>query len=272
MENYLSISEMAAIHHITRQTLIYYDKIGLFTPACTDENGYRYYTVDQIPFLREICFLKSIGIKLKDIKHHIENRNLTSAISLLEYHKEFVDKEIHKLLQTREFIQQRLNLFSEAQQYECKLDKPIVESFPERYAVFVPLERELCKDELHLTLMKAWNILDEYGVLPSEGFGTLILKDQLSERNVFKGAGVYTLLPHADQSIKNKIILPAGKYVCMYKYGMPYDVKYLRELIEWIDDHGYEIVGDVMDACFLDTTFYENDINVDLCQLQIPVK
>ena len=58
----LTISEMAYIHGITRTTLIYYDKIGLFQPETVDENGYRYYSPTQIPMLREICFLRSIGM------------------------------------------------------------------------------------------------------------------------------------------------------------------------------------------------------------------
>jgi hypothetical protein len=68
LERYFSISEMASIHGVSRQTLIYYDKIELFQPVHIDENGYRFYAAEQIPFLREICFLKSIGIKLNDIK------------------------------------------------------------------------------------------------------------------------------------------------------------------------------------------------------------
>lgn len=38
MKEYLSITEMASLHQISRQTLIYYDRIGLFSPACTGEN------------------------------------------------------------------------------------------------------------------------------------------------------------------------------------------------------------------------------------------
>jgi uncharacterized membrane protein YqgA involved in biofilm formation len=29
----------------------------------------------------------------------------------------------------------------------------------------------------------------------------------------------------------------------MYKYGMPYEVKFLHTLIKWIDDNNYRIVG-----------------------------
>lgn len=70
MEKYLSISQMAELHNISRQTLIYYDKIELFKPTHIDDNGYRLYSAYQIPILREICFLKSIGIKLERIKEN----------------------------------------------------------------------------------------------------------------------------------------------------------------------------------------------------------
>ena len=80
----ITVSKMAEIHKISRQTLIFYDKINLFRPALVEENGYRYYSYTQIPYLREICFLKSVGVKLEDIKDHIENRSTDSAIELLQ--------------------------------------------------------------------------------------------------------------------------------------------------------------------------------------------
>jgi len=58
----------------------------------------------------------------------------------------------------------------------------------------------------------------------------------------------------------------------MYKYGMPYDLQFLDDLLQWIKDNHYRIVGDVVDACLLDTTFYTSENDVDLCHLQIPVE
>ena len=63
-----SISQMAQMHGITRQTLIYYDKIGLFCPARTDGSGARFYTAEQMPVLREICMLKRLDVPLKEIR------------------------------------------------------------------------------------------------------------------------------------------------------------------------------------------------------------
>lgn len=272
MKEYLSISQMAELHNISRQTLIHYDKIDLFKPNYTDERGYRCYSVYQIPLLREICFLKSIGIKLEKIKEHIENRNITTALSLLKSHEEFIEKEIKKLLFTRDSIKQRLDVYSNAYEFNNELGKPTIETMPERKVVFMPFKQEISREELHLTQMKIRNIFNKHGLLPAKGFGAIIKKDQLGKEDIFKGAGGYVNLSDDEHNIENTITLPAGKYVCMYKYGMPYDVEFLHMLLKWIEDNNYRVVGDIVDACLLDTTFYNGSNNVDFCQLQIPIE
>ncbi len=271
-ERYLTISEMSEIHNITRQTLLYYDKIDLFKPIMVDENGYRYYSSKQIPILREICFLKSTGIKLEEIKEHIYNRNLTTAISLLKYHKENLENEIEKLKIAKESIENRLNIYEKASVYNNELNFPILENFSERKVIFISYENEVNKEELHLTMMNAWKKLANYGLLPSKGFGTIILNDSIGKENILEGAGVYISLPIDSAEGDDVKVLPAGKYVCMYKYAMPYETSYLYNLLDWINKNNYEIVGDIVDACILDTTFYRNNQDTDFCQLQIPVR
>lgn len=62
MKNLFSIGEISKLQNISRQTLIFYDKIGLFCPAYTDSNnGYRYYSSSQIDYLDTICIMKKIG-------------------------------------------------------------------------------------------------------------------------------------------------------------------------------------------------------------------
>ncbi len=85
----ISISQMAKIHNISRQTLIYYDQMGIFKPAYIDEKGYRFYSEIQIPFLREICFLKSIGVKLKETEEYFDEREPKKVVSLLNRKKTF---------------------------------------------------------------------------------------------------------------------------------------------------------------------------------------
>ena len=62
-----AISEMASLFNVSRQTLIYYDKIGLFKPAVVNEKGYRFYSPTQIPLMRLICMLRDLGLELDEI-------------------------------------------------------------------------------------------------------------------------------------------------------------------------------------------------------------
>ena len=50
-EEYLSIGQFAKLCHIHKKTLFYYDEIGLFKPQKVDENGYRYYSIYQFPYI-----------------------------------------------------------------------------------------------------------------------------------------------------------------------------------------------------------------------------
>lgn len=53
------IGMFAQMNHVTIKTLRFYEEQGLLTPAYVDrENGYRYYTMDQMAVLHRITALK----------------------------------------------------------------------------------------------------------------------------------------------------------------------------------------------------------------------
>ena len=55
MKDLFSIGEVSRYQKISKQTLISYDKVGLFRPAYVDpNNGYRYYSASQIDYLDTI--------------------------------------------------------------------------------------------------------------------------------------------------------------------------------------------------------------------------
>lgn len=46
-ETTFTIGQFAAIHGIHKKTLMWYDQVGLLSPAFVGENGYRYYSYRQ---------------------------------------------------------------------------------------------------------------------------------------------------------------------------------------------------------------------------------
>lgn len=277
MENeYVSISKMASLHHLTRQTLIYYDHIGLLKPVYVNEHGYRYYSVYQIPFLREICLLKKLGVKLEDIKKSIENRNPDSVINLLEKQKNQIEEQIQELNRTSMHLQQRINFYEDTRGNHM-LNTPIIKTLPPRKVLYMPFQSKPSKDILRFTLMEAWNLLYDYSILPSNGFGTLIRQSSFHTEDLYKYAGIFVVLPDTQENTSILNIsgiedIPGTTYACMYKYSFPYDEKDFLFLIKWIQEQQYEIVGDALDVCLLDATFYTSENEVDYCCLQIPVR
>lgn len=64
-----SIGEFSRFSHVSARMLRHYDKLGLLSPALVgEENGYRYYTHEQLGDLVQIETLKSYGFSLAQIK------------------------------------------------------------------------------------------------------------------------------------------------------------------------------------------------------------
>lgn len=268
----ISISEMAKLHGLTRQTLIHYDTIGLFKPAEVDEKGYRYYSKRQIPYLREICFLKSLGIGLKEIVEHFDiPRRPQHEMAMLDRHKQQVIQQIAHLNKIREAINQKMSLYGEAVEANAMdMRDPFLKYFPQRKVVFKEFEQPINRENLHMTLMSLWRQLFSQELLPSYGFGSIIRQSALKSDSLLTGAGSCIFIPTTYEE-KNTLTIPAGEYACLYKYGMPYDTLYAEELLDWVEANGYKTCGDIVDVCLLDTTFYQQDVSVDFCMLQIPV-
>ena len=81
--HYLYARELAELYDISKQTLIFYDKINLLKPAFVGSNGYRMYSFKQFFILGIILDLKNMGLHLSDIQDFISNRNTDSLIPLL---------------------------------------------------------------------------------------------------------------------------------------------------------------------------------------------
>ncbi|HIS95489.1 MAG TPA: MerR family transcriptional regulator [Candidatus Ventricola gallistercoris] len=108
MNSFFSIGELSKLQNISRQTLIYYDKIGLFCPAYTDpNNGYRYYSASQLDYLDTILILKQIGFSLEEIKAHMAHYTIEKSIVALRKQLAVVTRQIEELQMIKSRIRHR---------------------------------------------------------------------------------------------------------------------------------------------------------------------
>lgn len=75
--------EVASLCGITVRTVQYYDKRGILVPSEISEGGRRLYSEDDVSQMRIICFLREIGIGIKEIGDFIDDPNSTEVMNLI---------------------------------------------------------------------------------------------------------------------------------------------------------------------------------------------
>lgn len=96
------IGEMAAMNHVSTQTLRLYAKIKLLEPEYLDsETGYRYYTLEQCAKLDLIRALKSCCLPLERIREILELSSEQLLLQALEEQTAALGDEIYRLSVSR---------------------------------------------------------------------------------------------------------------------------------------------------------------------------
>ncbi|SHM90219.1 DNA-binding transcriptional regulator, MerR family [Anaerosporobacter mobilis DSM 15930] len=104
----LSIGEFSNICKVSTKTLRYYAEIGLLLPdEIIPENGYRYYSIEQLETMLFINRLKSYNFSLEEIKNILEAEELQDEKLYLELTRK--KKEIEKQVQEFEKTLDQLN-------------------------------------------------------------------------------------------------------------------------------------------------------------------
>lgn len=103
----LSIGEFSNICKVSAKTLRYYAEIGLIHPEVIDpENGYRYYSINQLETMLFINRLKSYNFSLEEIKAILDAEELQDEVlypALMEKEKE-IKKQVLEYQKTLEQI------------------------------------------------------------------------------------------------------------------------------------------------------------------------
>ena len=151
-DNLFSIGEVAKYQNISKQTLIFYDKAGVFRPAWVDPaNGYRYYSASQLDYLDTILIMKQIGFSLQEIKDHMQHYDLDSSLAMLRRQLDVIDQKVAGLKQVRRRVQNRCDQM-EAARTHCAPGQPGIEleDAPEQELFCLPVEAPYTMQEISI--------------------------------------------------------------------------------------------------------------------------
>lgn len=89
------IGEFSKLTQVSVRMLRYYDEVGLLRPAEIDSwTGYRIYSVEQIPTLNKIIYLRDSGFNVAEIAVALNGENDTSLIEQLNKKYEYIKHNI----------------------------------------------------------------------------------------------------------------------------------------------------------------------------------
>ena len=98
----MTIGDFSRASHLTVKTLRHYHEVGLLEPSEVDpDNGYRYYSEDQIPLAQVIRRLRGLQMPVADVKSVLAARDSDARNRLIVEHLDRLERE---LAQTREAV------------------------------------------------------------------------------------------------------------------------------------------------------------------------
>ena len=135
-ETYFTIGEFASLFKLSKQTLFYYERNNILRPAYIDENGYRYYSLEQYFIFDIIINMRKLGIPLKEIADYIQNRDV-NALQLF-YKRKQTEYQVQIDIMQRNItnLQTKINRLEKIK--NVTTDKITLEEQAEEYYIATP--------------------------------------------------------------------------------------------------------------------------------------
>ncbi|NFH64011.1 MerR family DNA-binding transcriptional regulator [Clostridium botulinum] len=244
--------EFAKRFGVKKDTLFYYDKIGLFKPAGISDNGYRYYTIPQFDIFWVIQSLRDLDFPLKSLDNYLKAPSPQDLIELSKNQLNKVDQEIEKLIQIRSILN-RIVLQSE-EALNAPLDKVILMDLEEEPILYS--DKNTLKSD---TTNEEWSSYYEEFFKKTELKGPAFIGSVIDKNDLLSGrfGRIDRLFVRMDKS--GATIKPAGVYaVTYYKGSYESIVDFYEVFIRKIKEQGLIICGDAYEEYLLNVLATQN--------------
>ncbi len=270
-KEYFKISEVAKLTGITRQGLIFYDNSGIVKAAYVAENGYRYYTIEQIHQIHLIKICMEFGVSLKEIAKYVSERKSEDMLEFLTHVQEKIKQKIISSKNSLAMIK-RKNIDIRK---HLKIQNDDTVHFEQRRERKVLCSKPLAVHDQenmgHFKVSHAFEMeLKKHGIV-TLGLDTIINKELLTSD--YKNEISYFCLPMPQNHvpIPSKIIM-GGLYAVIYHRGeFRYSNEAYKRLLQYLDDNSYKIIGDAYESV-LNNFLFEDDPENFLLEIAIPVQ
>ena len=251
--NYFTTGEFARICGVKKQTLFHYDEIGIFRPAITGENGYRYYSYTQIETFQVLMALRDLNVLLKGIKAHMAHRSPQALIELLEERRNEVDEMIRKLQWSKKFIDTKIELTREG--LDAPIGQVVFEDMPDEYHITTSYKgpdeyRDIMEAVSgHLNFRQSLEIPSCYAI------GAMIPVDSVTKEG-YRYSHFYSVVDREDllaSGYRDAVLDAGGRYICIYDdEGYRNVHENCRRLMDFAEREGLQLTSDFYEEVILD--------------------
>ena len=276
------IGDFSRLGQVSVRMLRHYDQIGLLKPDSVDfYSGYRKYSIQQLPILNRLVFLKELGFSLHEVKELLErNLDLKELKAIHLEKKKALEAELQTAKNKLEMINSRLG------QIENEGREPLYEIVTKSYGSFrmaavreiVPHMKEMGKycEAMHNRLYAS---LEKYKIKPCGHEITIYHNNEYSDENIDVEMGIK--IEEKDLKGENKTLdlnlvqVPAEKTVASLLYRGPYKdlPSPVLALLSWIGMNRKTMTGAVREI-HLSGPAHDKEGRVQedpVIELQIPI-
>ncbi|MEG1931275.1 MAG: MerR family transcriptional regulator [Anaerovorax sp.] len=222
--SHFTTGEFAKLCKVKKQTLFHYDDIGIFSPEIKADNGYRYYSYNQLEVFAVISMLKELDMPLKDIKSYLDKRSPQALVKLLEEQDKQVQKKIEELEWLRSFIKTKSNITKLGMFAQTGMI--VMEKLEKEYMVVSAYSGSSTDKDIAAAVIKHLNYCHSQDIYSAYSIGGMISSDKLPESDDYAYDCFYTKLSRDDYAYclkntphSNITIKPAGQYASIYRKG-----------------------------------------------------
>ncbi len=268
--DYLTTGEFAALCGVKKDTIFYYDQIGILKPDYIADNGYRYYSPDQVMVFEIITTLKAVGMSLKEIQKYSSRQNTQEFLDLLKEKKQELIETQRRLTDTIGFVDHTIGIIKTSLQVNT--GEVYLEQCDEEYMVITttPSLDDMNDTSYWVQIEELSEYCDEHKLGSVFPIGEIILRENF-EQNIFR-SDYYCSKPVRKMSGTKIHRKPAGRYAVLYHRG---SYKTLadayKKLKDYIEKNNLRIQGDLyeQDQLYL---FSKSDPNDYLMKVSIAVE
>lgn len=213
-KDYFTTGEFAKLCNVTKHTLFHYDEIGIFSPAISTENGYRYYSAYQQKEFAVIRILRELDMPLSDIKAYLDRRSPQAFMSLMESQEQVIDRKLRMLQNYKTALACKYHEVRQA------LDSPegsvFVETHPTEYLMLSGRMTDFDDRSFAIAYSELVNKCDTLEVFYHYSLGSIRERATVASGDYIRYTYCYARLFQRTNGCYKK---QKGRYLCTFHHG-----------------------------------------------------